>query len=54
MLFLNLGNIEGTNSSKNLCVDVCVGFVLCKFVSGLILCFFVLRVCGLVTCVQSK
>ena len=34
--FFNRGDTEGTNSSKSL-FDVCVSFVLCKFVQGLIL-----------------
>ena len=37
--FFNSGNTKGTDSSKIL-FDVCVCFVLCKFVSGLILWFF--------------
>ena len=49
--FFNRGDTEGTNSSKSL-FDVCVSFVLCKFVSGLILWF--MDICGLMTCVQSK
>ena len=35
-IFFIRGNTEGTNSSKIL-FDVCVCFVFCKFVSGLIL-----------------
>ena len=38
MCFFNMGDTEGTNSSKILC-SMFVCFVLCKFVSGLILWF---------------
>ena len=37
--FKKRGSTEGTNSLKILCFNVCVCFVLCKFVSGPI--FFV-------------
>ena len=37
MCFFNRG--EGTNSSKQFVFNVCVCFVLCKFVSGLVLWF---------------
>ena len=37
--FLNSGNTEGIDSLKCLCVDVCVCFILCRFVLGLILWF---------------
>ena len=39
MCFFNRGDTEGTNSSKKFVSDVCVCFVLCKFVSCLILWF---------------
>ena len=37
MCFFNRGDTEGTNSSKILCPMFV--YVICKFVSGLILCF---------------
>ena len=37
--FSNRGNTEGTNFLDNFVFDVCVCFVLCKFVFGPILCF---------------
>ena len=37
--FFNRGNIEGINSFLKIVFDVCVCFVLCKFVLGLILWF---------------
>ena len=39
MCFFNRGDTDGTNSSKKFVFNVCVCFVLCKFVSGLILWF---------------
>ena len=39
MCFSNRGDTEGTNSSKIFVFDVCVCFVLCKFLSALILWF---------------
>ena len=39
MCFFNRGNTERTNSSKILCLMFCKCFVICKVVSGLILCF---------------
>ena len=33
------GDTKGTNSLKKIVLDVCVCFILCKFVSGLILWF---------------
>ena len=59
MCFFNRGDTEGTNSSKVLClmfvyvlfyVDVVSGLIL-----GFVVClFFLLRNCGLKTCVHSK
>ena len=37
--FFNRGNTEGTNALKQIVLDVCVCFVIHKFVSGLILWF---------------
>ena len=37
--FFNRGNTEGTKVFENFVFDVCACFVLCKFVSGLILWF---------------
>ena len=51
--FFNRGDTEGTNSSKKCLCDICVCFVLCNFVSGLVL-WFLDKICGLMTCVQSK
>ena len=39
MLFFNRGDTEGTYSLEEKKIDVCACFVLCKFVSGLILWF---------------
>ena len=39
MCFSNRGDTEGINSSKKILFDVYVCFVLCNFVSGLILWF---------------
>ena len=39
MCCFSRNNIEGNNSSKFFVFDVCVLFVLCQFVSGLILWF---------------
>ena len=36
--FFNRGNTEGTNFSKKMCLMFV--YVFCKFLSGLILCFF--------------
>ena len=38
LFFLNRGSTEGIDSSKNCLFDVYVCFVICKFLSGLILC----------------
>ena len=50
--FFNRSDTEGTNSLKKFVFDICVCFVLCKFLSGLICAFWI--ICGLMTCAHSK